>query len=979
MDEVLRFFVLRPPELREPQKDAIVLHPSAALAIALEDALAQPNAVAAAHAASGLRSPAAAAREVALRHLAGSTLRGFRDLQFSTAIQAFDHAIANAPEDTLSAAANAVKEVFGKTAAELIADPAFREERARLTDMLVCRKLAGRGGGDFRRLEHAGKLFALLTAIADEQGISSPRAFLARTLVIENAPLQLPLRAALLAPGVPQPASASPVDIDARMAELLALRRAGRRALEELASALPEHDQGPMEPPVRPGTKGSAKAVSTSSKKRSPKPAQTPMDARDAAVAPLRLSAEALAALSKGTTSLLKELRIDPAAESLPKVASKITRHLRAVSEEIGELETVATGDLQIVRIGSSFYELGHVGASSAQPAKVLSLPVSHGTLRSVGVADLVVVRQALKRHDRREISHVENVLPGEHKSREHERSRSTEETTTIEQETTKEEERDQQTAERFELQRETQSLLHEELSLQVGASMSGSYGPSLEFTTSADFGMVQVKEEATRQASAYAKETTQRAASKITERVRKEATLRVTETFQETNIHEIDNRGSAEGVTGIYQWIDKVYEAQVFNYGQRMMFDFVVPEPASLLLRASLSARPLGVAFSKPIPFRKTAAQMDEDNYFVDAQRYDAQGVEPPPPLFLQVVKTFDGADDRPDSGSVTKVMELPLPDGYEARQVTVVVSYNRWTEEGAIDVLLAGSSHRFAKGTDVSWTKSLESPTGAIAIGLKTFRVSLFAATFEFSCQRTARAMDAWRLKTHDLIKQAYLKQLQDYEEKVAAARQEVANEQRGTNPADNRLIERTELRRLAISMLTAQHFDAFGAIEKGTFDLPQIDFAAAEEQGSYIRFFEQAFEWEQMMYVFYPYYWAAKERWRASVLHRDDDPMFGEFLRAGAARVVLPVRPGFELALTHFLETGQIWEGGDPPEITSPMYLSIVDEIKERTGAPGVEVPQGDPWEIRVPTTLVALRREPGLPAWSKNADGTWTEEP
>lgn len=966
MDEVLRFFVLRPPELKEPQKDAIALRPSAALAKEIEEALAQPDAV-------------SAARSMALRHLAGSTLQGFRDLRFSPAIEALDQTIESAPEDTMSAAANAVKDAFGKTAAEITADPAFREESARLTDMLLCRKLAGRGGGDFRRLERAGKLLALVAAVAGEQLGASPRRFLARTLVIERAPLQIKQRPDLLPTGVPPPSAGARGEIGARVSALLAVRRAGRQALEELVSAPPEPDPGPMEPPARPGTKGSPKSNSTSSSKRSQKLAQTPMATRDAATAPLRLSAEGLAALSPGTASLLKGLKVDPAADALPRMASRITRHLRAVAEELGDLETADAGDLRVVRIGSSFYELGPIGAPGARPPKVLSLPVSHGTLRSVGVADLVVVRQALKRHERREISHVENVLPGEHKSREHERSRSTEETTTTERETTKEEERDLETAERFEIQRETQSLLHEELSLQVGASMSGSYGPSIEFTTSADFGMVQVKEEATRQASAYAKETIQRAATKITERVRQETTLRMTETFREANVHEVDNRGSAEGVTGVYQWIDKVYEAQVFNYGQRMMFDFVVPEPASLLLRALASARPLGVAFSKPIPFVKTAAEIDEDNYFVEAQRYDAQGVEPPPALFLDVVKTFDGADDRPDSGSVTKVIELPLPDGYEARKVAVVVSYNRWTEDASLDVLLAGRSHRFEKGTESWWTKSLDSPTGAIAIGLKTFRISVFAATFEFSCQRTARAMDAWRLKTHGLIKQAYLKQLQDHEEKVAAARQEVANEQRGQNPADNRLIERTELRRLAISTLTAQHFDAFGAIETGAFDLPQIDFAAAEEQGSYIRFFEQAFEWEQMMYVFYPYYWASKERWRASVLHRDDDPMFGEFLRAGAARVVLPVRPGFELALTHFLETGQIWEGGDPPEITSPMYLSIVDEIKERTGAPGLEVPQGDPWEIRVPTTLVALRGEPGLPSWSRSADGTWGEDP
>jgi hypothetical protein len=58
------------------------------------------------------------------------------------------------------------------------------------------------------------------------------------------------------------------------------------------------------------------------------------------------------------------------------------------------------------------------------------------------------------------------------------------------------------------------------------------------------------------------------------------------------------------------------------------------------------------------------------------------------------------------------------------------------------------------------------------------------------------------------------------------------------------------------------------------------------------------------------------------------------------------VVPVRPGFDAGLAHFLDTGEIWDGADTPTLTSPLYVSIIDEIKERTQAPGTEVTQGDP---------------------------------
>jgi len=53
--------------------------------------------------------------------------------------------------------------------------------------------------------------------------------------------------------------------------------------------------------------------------------------------------------------------------------------------------------------------------------------------------------------------------------------------------------------------------------------------------------------------------------------------------------------------------------------------------------------------------------------------------------------------------------------------------------------------------------------------------------------------------------------------------------------------------------------------------------------------------------------------KPGWKNKFLLDDVDPQFGAFLRAGAARVVFPVRPCFEAALLHYLETGEIWNGG------------------------------------------------------------------
>jgi hypothetical protein len=138
---------------------------------------------------------------------------------------------------------------------------------------------------------------------------------------------------------------------------------------------------------------------------------------------------------------------------------------------------------------------------------------------------------------------------------------------------------------------------------------------------------------------------------------------------------------------------------------------------------------------------------------------------------------------------------------------------------------------------------------------------------------------------------------------------------------------------------------------------------------DQAAFIRFFEQAFEWEHMIYLFYPYYWARRDNWYVSALADNPDPLFAEFLKAGSARVVVPVRLKLEGDVRYFLMTGQIWGGGEMPGITDTDYLPITEEIKARDDAPGDETPQGNPWEVSLPTTLIRLRNDDTLPIWAK----------
>jgi hypothetical protein len=200
-------------------------------------------------------------------------------------------------------------------------------------------------------------------------------------------------------------------------------------------------------------------------------------------------------------------------------------------------------------------------------------------------------------------------------------------------------------------------------------------------------------------------------------------------------------------------------------------------------------------------------------------------------------------------------------------------------------------------------------------------------------------------------------------------------------GNPPSVNARMIRTELKKHCLALIRNEHAGLLNTDHTmgGTLYPPYFDIDDATSDGAVIRFLEQAFEWDQLQYVFYPYFWARPGGWADRFHIRNIDPDLEEFLKAGYARVVLPVRAGFEIAVSSFMQTGEIWSGEGEPEIDDPLYKPIVDEIKERTGADLAEVPVGEPWETRLPTTAVLVRHGQSLPEWKRVAPDQWEWTP
>jgi len=78
---------------------------------------------------------------------------------------------------------------------------------------------------------------------------------------------------------------------------------------------------------------------------------------------------------------------------------------------------------------------------------------------------------------------------------------------------------------------------------------------------------------------------------------------------------------------------------------------------------------------------------------------------------------------------------------------------------------------------------------------------------------------------------------------------------------------------------------------------------------QYGDYISLVHEALDWDNMLVSLYPYFWDTNAAAEGKPFLDHPDPAHREFLRAGAAKVVLPIRPGYEQKVLSLLEYGEV----------------------------------------------------------------------
>ena len=690
-----------------------------------------------------------------------------------------------------------------------------------------------------------------------------------------------------------------------------------------------------------------------------------------------------LTSLSRETRSVLRAVGVgerDDVTRSIAAIEKQLANMAARLHSNSANARMVRFGDNLIPRVrvpGTDAHIFEGMADTADEPIRLPNVcpmaepaplpdedtptvPLGRGKARVLGIADLLRVEQELDRYELGEIAHIENVLKSETRERRFKTSTTTEESLMVEKEHQEETERDLSTAERFELQRQSQNVINESASFDAGLTINASYGPSVDATATTNYAATNSTQQSDSASSSFARETTSRAASRIQERTLERRFTRTVRTLEESNRHSFDNSKGAENISGIYRYVDKVYTAQIVNYGKRLMLEFIVPEPAAFW-RHAIANQPLeNVPYLRPDPpgycledghtFVDLQAQdLRVENYMHWASKYGAKDAQPPPATMITVSATKKSPEsmqtagqDGPPIGS--DVFDVDVPDGYLPYSAFVNAYGNTETGDHLLMIQIQEQQFQYSE----PWEDQLRfylrlEPTKKVPISVNALRFYNYEVLVTVACLVSQPAYEKWQLETYFAIMNAYEAAKSRYENAVAAEKiRDSYQPSFGRNSIENRQIEQIELKRAAISLMTGQRFDLFDAMTPNVapHGFPELDFEEAEAEGRYIQFFEQAFEWNNMTYLFYPYFWNRKHQWPTLVQISDNDILFNRFLQAGAARVQVPVRPGFNTAVCNYLAGFGIWnvEGdllnGDGGQ-ADPLQLSLVEELRSQLG--------------------------------------------
>jgi hypothetical protein len=470
-----------------------------------------------------------------------------------------------------------------------------------------------------------------------------------------------------------------------------------------------------------------------------------------------------------------------------------------------------------------------------------------------------------------------------------------------------------------------------------ASVSASGGFGPvTLSASVGANFNDSENKSR--EDTAKKTRELTSTASSRVKQEHKNTFQVSNETTTEDTSFRELTNTSDAAERWDFRRILQR-WLVELYRYDVRLTYDVVVPEPASYLLRAYARLAEIDASLAaSPQPLSVGPAGIARGNYLSLSAQY---GVALDPPPAAEITLTFQAEKVYASRSAGYDFIDISVPPDYRITTATgegsnitqnagIVAYTDPETAQNRGDLALGGSgASSFQWRYFYNWMPTADSAQAGDTLSVT---VTVVAVPRD-------EAFADWQLQSYQRLLDAHTSQLDATRARLADEASAIQSHLPSSDPLLLRKLEQEELVKGVLRWLLGPSFHFY---EGPTLGVPSPDdltiytstgSVSARAYGDevlhldLVRFVHEAIEWENLLYVCYPYFWTDPLRWGFKQQLQHDDPVHAAFLRSGACRVVIPIRRGYESAFLAFTETLDL----NTPLTEDHPYTQIASDIE------------------------------------------------
>jgi hypothetical protein len=508
---------------------------------------------------------------------------------------------------------------------------------------------------------------------------------------------------------------------------------------------------------------------------------------------------------------------------------------------------------------------------------------------------------------------------------------------------------------EKTELSQSTDSQSKHSSALDLSAQVSGSYG-FVTFSASSKLDL-NSSDELTRKDSRNHTESQTRKASLRTKKEHK-VTIDTKSTIgkEETSTRTVMNPSDTNAMRIDYFSMIRKWRVQLYRYGLRMTYDIAIPEPGATFREVYSQINEIKVQLAIPFTFSVKPEDITPKTYTGLAVYYNVP-LEAPPDAFIPFTVSDVFAPGNDGSWHINK-LEFDIADGYVLTGALLDADLGNFDHPDRWFKFYGGPENLITTTPEASLHSEMTWLHGALGHQKLQYIIqNMDMVSFGIAITASVRpeVLQAWQARSWAALRQGALNQYYENAQRLQQMREQLAAQAAAGDTLTLRREENEEIMKAILRWLFGPSFHivpsdisvlaqppakpgGFASIanpEQGHMD--DQGWNRILHYGEMIKFLHEAIEWENVLYFLYPYFWDVPSNWDAARILTHPDPTRQAFLRAGSARVVLTIRPGFEISFAALMETGA-FSNELPPDHP---YVTIGQEIQNyaRTNYPGI----------------------------------------